>query len=192
MKSFASFTLVELIVVMAISGIMIALGVQAMLLIRQSVQFQQTESDFISNLRSVQNMARNSVASATLRSQGRSLPASMVDGYALVFDTTGSNYSLRHCFRQTSGGTPRMDCSGAESLNLKPNEYDDVVVVPLLQPKCRALFFERLTGKISAMNGQIAPLDNVGNCDYQVRHSYNNNLLRLISVDVRNGSITVQ
>jgi prepilin-type N-terminal cleavage/methylation domain-containing protein len=64
--SMKGFTLLELMVVMGIAAALLALGTVGLISFRNTVQLDQVRSDFISQLRTAQNLAKNSVASAAL------------------------------------------------------------------------------------------------------------------------------
>lgn len=186
-RSATAFTLIELIVAMGIAAVLTGLGVAGLNLFRQTIQFQQANLDFVSALRTVQNMARNSVSSQRLISQGTSLPQAKVDGYAIFFTT--SNYSIRYCIRQGGAGNTQMNCSGVEQDNLKPREYADVQIFPANTNVCQGVFFERLTGDIRGMSQPISnPLD-TGSCTILIDHINNASLSRQLNIDITNNNI---
>lgn len=190
MSKLTAFTLIELLVVLGIIAVVTGLSFQGLLVFRQTAQFQQAESDFISLLRSTQNKARNSVASTALIKQGNTLPQAQVDGYALVFAT--ENYSQQYCFGVNTANGLQYDCTGDENPNLKPQEYAEVSINPTDTSKCRAIFFERLTGDISALSAEYAKPVNTGSCTIVINHTSSGILTRTLKIDLENNSFDIE
>jgi prepilin-type N-terminal cleavage/methylation domain-containing protein len=186
MSRLPAFTLIELIAVLAIMAIVTGISLQAMLVFRQTVQFQQAESDFISALRTTQNRARNSVSSAALLAQGVPLIEAGVDGYALFF--RGNNYSMRYCTRVSA---IRYDCLGVEQPNLKAGEFSDVGVISTDTNKCSGILFTRLNADILALGSEIGDTSNTGTCTVIINHAINPFLQRQIQIDLVNNNIDV-
>lgn len=183
------FTLLELLVVMAIAAVVIGLGLVGMNLFRQTTQFQQAEVAFIADLRAAQNSARNSVSSQVLVDAGNTPIQAQVDGYALFF--SNDNYSIHHCFEQVTAFATQYDCGTVEEPDLKAGDFLDIEIRPLDFNKCRGLFFSRLSGNISAMENTLDTLDDVGVCEIRIQHLYNGSLSRVLSIDVSQNSINL-
>lgn len=187
-KRLSAFTLVEIIIAMGIGAMILAAGIGGFQTFRQTIQFQQGYLAVVSQLQTTQNMARNSVASRVVQSQRATDPiGAQVDGYALFFNPT--NYNLNYCLYPTPNQTGPIDCSTIEVSNLKLAEYADVTVTASTGT-CYGIFFARMTGNISAMNGLNAtPNDTAADCLIQVRHSQNAALVRVIGINVRANNI---
>lgn len=185
MKFTAGYTLLEAIVVLGIIAALASFGIYGLVTMRQSIQIQQSHSEFVSTLRHVQNLARNSVASQVLIAQTGNPLASLVDGYAIYFDSP-TNYSIRYC--KTSGTS--MDCRSIEQANVKSASYADISVYPLGGSNCRGIFFERLTGNISGMSNALSNLDDIEVCTIRATHNSTRNY-REITIDFAGNSIKI-
>lgn len=191
-KHYTAFTLLELIIVMAIVGIMSALGIQGLVLFRQTTQFKQAEADVITVFNNVRNKARNSVASGSLVSDSTLLPDAVVDGYAIYFEN--DTYSLYRCDQFVNQwGVLMGDCEGGlEEDDIKPRSLQEVNVFPLHSATCVGLFFERLSGEIYAMERTYRDsLENSGKCVYRIQHKGNEALQKDIVIDTNNNTSDV-
>jgi prepilin-type N-terminal cleavage/methylation domain-containing protein len=185
-RNYTAFTLLELVVVMAIMAVMAGIGIQGLIIFRQTIQFQQTETDVITIMNTVRNRARNSVASDDLVAGSIALPDAVVDGYAIGF--AANNYSLRRCSMTVVFGDRQVSCINVEDSDMKPTTLDPVNVFMLDSTKCRALFYERLTGDISALANLTSNTDDIGVCTIRVQHSNNPALVRDIVIDLVNNN----
>ncbi len=177
------FTLLELMVVMGIAAALLALGTVGLISFRNTVQLDQVRSDFISQLRTAQNLAKNSVASAAL---GGDLFESKVDGYAIFLN--GNNYSLQYCLKQE--GSTNYDCSNAERTDLNPQPGTSIVISTSDANKCLGFMFERLSGKMYSMSGYVTRPDSTGSCVVSFTHNISNNR-REVSLDFDNSFINI-
>lgn len=172
-KKLSAFTIVELMVVMAILAVLSAIGLSGMNTFRDYVQVQQANSNFVIQLKTVQNMARNGELSTvnlkpnctdTFNANLCKLP----DGYALYFDSA-LNYSLRSCFTQTLAGNQVYTCP-VERQTMKSNEFRDVTIENGA-PNCKGILFLRLSGDIMGIDKDNNAISvNSGTC--QVTISY--------------------
>jgi prepilin-type N-terminal cleavage/methylation domain-containing protein len=185
-----AFTLLELLVVMAIMATMAGLGIQGLIIFRQTVQFQQTESDIITSLNTVRNMARNGVASQELKLTGGGLSNAVVDAYALHF--VDGNYSIYRCRITRAFSGDQASCTNLEKANLKGESLTEVNVVPVDAEKCSTLLFIRLSGDVQSLPGSlVGGPDDTGECVFTISHSLNDQLQRDISIDLVNNASDV-
>ncbi len=146
-------TLLELIVVMAITVVVGVLGIYGLVLFKRTSTLTQASREFVSNLESARNKARNNTLSTVKRGQAIDPLVGKVDAYAISIDTATSDYSLKYCMLGTTVTTD-YDCSGAERDNLKAKIYSDVLITfEQTSPyTCRGILFEAVTGRIMIFN----------------------------------------
>jgi len=180
-KRLTGFTILELLVVIAIIAMIAAGGIVGLIVFRQSVQLQEATSSFVSNLRTAQNMARNSnLSEHQVRGNdcGRftlSETCRMPDAFAIYFDSD-ENYSLMYCIDTTIAGNPRVSC-GTEQSSLKPNEFNSVTIYPdpTSQADCMGIVFERLTGSITSISiDNLAEENHSGECVIRLTNEVGN------------------
>src|SRR3972149_11416470 len=78
-----AFTLVELLVVMAIIGAMLAMGIYAMVQFRRTIQLQQATSQILGIIKETQNLAKNNTLAKDVTADPNFNNLSF--GYFLVF-----------------------------------------------------------------------------------------------------------
>lgn len=190
MKRLTGFTIIELLVVMTITALLFGLGILAMTLFRRSVQLDQASAEFTSNIRSVQNLARNSILTteqlAQLQGAG-DFELKDIVGFGIFFEEGGS-YSSRYCVAASSlffGA----DCSGVIEFDMRSNEYNQVSFNPQ-NDSCKGIVFERLTGNISSMQSAFNALIDVGECTINVDHAVLGGGKQIL-IDLEKNNITV-
>lgn len=171
-KSFLkAFTLVEIMVVMAIIATLLVVGIGSFSLLRNSVELDQATNEFISIIRTMQNRARNSATSAVLAALNPTNPLlARVDGFAVYIDST-SQYSLRYCFASAGAGSTTYNCSGYELPNAKPATYSNITVQAVGGGSCNGIVFDKLSGDISGISSPNATAVDTGTCRYRLTHS---------------------
>ncbi len=173
---------------MAIVAVLSGLGALGLNTFRQTSIIQQATSQFISDLRTLQNAARNSIVSQKLFLSNNNVLLSTVDGYALYIETNG-NYSIRYCKTQQLAGVTQYDCSGVEVANIKNPIYNEIRVVPTNSSKCRAILFVRGSTDISALSSSVATPDNTGSCTIDVNIPNSGNDDRPVIIDLAKNNI---
>lgn len=140
------FTLIELIVVMAIIAILIGLGIEGLLRFKSQVDLQTSGKQLITSLNLVKNSTKNDVR-----------PSSNINfkGFEFKFDGVSSLnylYSCSEVSAQVGGGNEWANCVSNEDFQnsiitspLSLNLSNDVVAQV---PRCSSVFFESLTGDI--------------------------------------------
>lgn len=178
------FTLLELLVVMAITAVLTALGVYGMSFLRQTIVLEGAAQELVANLTKAQNLARNSVLRQTdfqnLQQGVGSNPLDSFAGYALVF--SNSSYQLNYCsFVGSSKQT--YDCQTVVSDTVKAAQYVDVVV-SVTPVECSAIIFSRLEPNILNMNDTIdVPLTGT-QCQIELRlGTASGDINKVITVD---------
>lgn len=177
------FTLLELMVVMGIMAALLALGTAGLVSFRNTVELDQVRSDFVSQLRTAQNLAKNSVTSGVL---GGDPFTSKVDAYAIYLSE--NDYSLQYCLKQS--GSTNYDCSNAEKADLNPQASSTVDIYTNDPGKCVGVMFERLSGKMYSMNGYITTPNSTGSCVITFRHSVSG-ITREVTLDFDNSFINM-
>lgn len=182
-----AFTVVELMVVMAIIALLSGLGIQALITFQQTVQFQQAQADIITIFNNIRNQARNSVASKGEVIDGSTLPNAVVDGYAIFFDD--NTYSLRSC-TITRRATSELEgsCNKVEDQDAKPISVNEVNIYPLDPSVCKGILIERLSVDFYAMEDITSTLQNPAECVFRIEHSRNSELVRDIKIDLINNT----
>jgi type II secretory pathway pseudopilin PulG len=189
-----SFTVLELIVVLGVIAAIAGVGITGMIGFRRNVQLQEATSSFISTIRTVQNMARTGTLSRyVVKSDCADQEdpfCRRADAFAVYFDSR-ENYSIRYCLEVDFAGEQRLTC-GVESLNVKPSEFNPVVIYPNQETgdKCQGIVFKRLTGEVSAIGtDSLAEESNTGLCTIDLELEDFGGSKRRVQVNLEDNSI---
>lgn len=164
-----TFTLIELVVVVAIIAVLLSVGIGSFTLLRNSIDLDQATNELLGLIRTAQSRARNSSTSAALyQMTGNSLLA-RVDGFAIYFDST-SQYSMRYCIATAGAGSTSYNCSGIEFPNAKSAQYGNITL-QVNGSGCNGIVFSKLSGNISGISAANSVGVETGTCRYRLTHS---------------------
>ncbi len=189
LKKNSGFSLLELIVVLAILAVMGSLSVLGLLRFRQTAILKQASREFFSNIETARNKARNNTLS-TSKDSSSNVFNSKVDAYAIVLE--GSNYSLYYCDKTSSIGAGTQDYTcDVETADLKAQTFVDVAIAVDEESayECSGILFETVSGDMRLFN-DIESVATVNNeCTISVNFS-NTNLKELIKFDAVNNQVS--
>lgn len=179
-RKLAGFTILELIVSLAVGALLLGLGLAGFVYFQRSTIFNQARNDYTLVLRDTQNKARNSVSynsSAPLTSQ--------VLGYAIFI--VSNNAQVRYC---VAGSGTNLNCNGIIGNSLTPQFANQLFISP--QASCQRIFFERVTGAMYSLNvaGSEFSKSTPANCSVTLQHSQDSGLIRLFQFNFANGTFT--
>lgn len=190
-----ALSLIELLVVLAITAVLIGMGSSALILLRDRAVTKQAVDEFVQNFTGTRNLARNSVA---VLSPGTNpgiqddvrIAAQLADfdNYAIIF--TDESYARGAC--KNMGNS--LDCSAVTG-NLKTSIYDIVSASPLDPDRCNALIFNQSTGKFNFGRGSGTAVSfsaGITNCIYEFKHKNTPGVSFQVNVDNISGDVTVQ
>lgn len=137
-----AFTLVELLIVMAIIGMATALGIAGMISFRRAVLLQQSSEEFLTTLKETRSFAENNVLPFAANS------SSKIYAYSIIFKG-GNNGKLerRLCSLDTNTPGATWLCS-PNGTNLKSDAFNDMEYVLNRPLGCEEILIENLTGDI--------------------------------------------
>jgi len=185
-KNKKAFSLLELIVAMGVIAVIMGLGITGLVSLRTTVELQGAYSEFVENLKSLQNQGKNST-SGSLGSN--SVPFM----YGIFFTSTG--YAFGNCDKPTSNqGSCFIDSSLAKVNTLNKN----VLITSTDPSNCSGIAFVRLPGTNINVDPIIAINSNgsyninnpILKCVYTIKHSQNNTI-KTITINLKNGTITL-
>lgn len=166
----SAFSLLELIVVMAIAAILMSLGLTSLISLRNTTLIKQSVTEFTENINGVRNSARNTVISG--RPVGVSPAAeeetinavNNLDYFAIKFEN--NNYQQGTC----SSTSTQLICTFSAVNMLKPNPAN-VIVNPEAEG-CGAIIFSLSTGNFRFANlaQEVATFNNTKKCNYSFRN----------------------
>jgi prepilin-type N-terminal cleavage/methylation domain-containing protein len=191
-----AFTLLETLIVMSIVAVVIGVGIQAFVTMRQLTEFQQAKNEFAASLRAIQNAARNGLASSSVIATGNTPADSQVAGYAVI--TSGSSFIVRGCTIPNAADPNTVLCNITETRFMPSNIFSRIRlaegqgIIP-----CTAVYFKRITGRLH----QLDPFGSGDNyrvttsiitCTWSITHRLNSNLRGGITFNTTNGTISTQ
>jgi prepilin-type N-terminal cleavage/methylation domain-containing protein len=92
-----AYTLVEIIVALAIITLMFGLGLYAANSFKSYVELQNAYTDLVGDLKTLDNAARNSVYSRSKYETTGSIAKSVPSAYTILFSDSVSQYSINYC-----------------------------------------------------------------------------------------------
>lgn len=148
-----AFTLLEIMVVLGVIAFLFGLGTIALIRFRNYTQLTTSYNELVSSLKSLQNKAKNSVASSAISSD---IPNAVPDLYTLRVEN--NSYDFFDCMILSD----RLNCSTL-------SQQESVIMpsgVQLQIEGCIGIAFERLTGNIDLVqtNGALFTADPTGSC----------------------------
>lgn len=129
-----AFSLLELIIVMAVISVIMGISWSGIQTFRATSEMQNAYSDFVSNLKSLQNKSKNAVSS--------NLNGDIPDYYFIV--SSNNKYSIFNCVR-TSVLTSAVTCNKDSSQNIR-GLTDNILIS--LSGNCSGLGFSKLNSKL--------------------------------------------
>jgi prepilin-type N-terminal cleavage/methylation domain-containing protein len=150
MKKIKAFTLIELIMVMAIIATLAIMGVYGLTRFRGFLELQTSYNDIVSIIKTIQNSARNSI---------QLNDGTTPEYYTISF--TDNKYSLLSC--------NNANCiSVSSSTDIQIGSSPRVVVV---NENCSNIAFGRLTGNIVSINiSGSSIIDSSISCRFTIRN----------------------
>lgn len=144
MSEKTGYTLIELLAVMAIIGILISLGIQGLLMMRSTIEVQETSKQAISMFSLMKNSAKNDVRKSNeLNFKGYRY---RVDGDNHIDRCTIVGYATSNPWDCVYDVEIENSFIGSNfELNVGVGVDDDPIQGV---PKCRAIYFEHLTGDV--------------------------------------------
>lgn len=167
MSGYRGFTILEVLVVIGVLAVLASLSTWGVFVFQRASQLEGAASELISNLRTIENSARNSVP-VRITPNPPSILSDRVDGYLMTF--ANGNYGLSLCYIQGAN----YNCSLMISSQMKSVAYRDVTVslLPADASRCNRILYERKTGQIYTMPAAIGAPQKGANCTVNVTHNY--------------------
>ena len=159
-----AFSLLEILVVLAITAVVMALGTYSLLSFRNFTQVQNGYTNLVSLLKQQQNKAKNSISSEAKRDQSGSILDSIPDFYALSF--TENKYSLYYCDKV---GNDRVNCFIENSQSIDQREFNSIEIQLECEGGLLGLAFEKLSGDIIGFD-ESGNFTSLGVCDITIGH----------------------
>ncbi len=169
-------TLLELIIVMGILAAIMGLGVYGLIKFQGTVELQSVYSEFVANLKTLQNKAKNSINTSSTNDKAPFI-------YAIIFDQ--NTYTFYSCDKATSSTLLCVEDSSIPEVDTSSKG------VLISNPGCNGMGFSRLTGDIVSINITNFTFNSVGQCNYTLLHN-NSQLSNSITVNLTNNSIDTQ
>jgi type II secretory pathway pseudopilin PulG len=144
-------TLLELIIVMGVIAAVFGLGIAGLIKFQGTAEVQSVYSDFISNIKTLQNKAKNSVNAAATHDKAPYV-------YAVIFNQ--NKYTFYNCDKATS---TTLICTEDTS---NPEVLLSIKHSTLSNQGCDAVGFTRLTGDIISINTTNFTYNTTGACSY--------------------------
>lgn len=162
---------------MGIIAVLMGLGITGLNQFRGTIELQNAYSDVISALETLQNRARNAVATP-----------STTPGVATVTDYSGmaflqDTYDFKICRKAGS----LVTCT-TEASDLKPAEISNISFS--VTADCTTIAFARLTGDIVSIDGSGNVITE-GNCTIRLIHNQTSNA-RELYIDLTSNNIRIQ
>ena len=181
-----AFTLVELLVVMAIIGAMLAMGIYAMVQFRRTIQLQQATSQILGIIKETQNLAKNNTLAKDVTADPNFNNLSF--GYFLVFKDFNIYRTLG---KRVQGPGQNWTIRDPLTTNgLKSDIFGDVQIIP---DNCYAVVFINLTGDIIIQQTQASiPQDLNTSCRLQIKHTQEAAFYKVISINIKNDTYKIE
>jgi prepilin-type N-terminal cleavage/methylation domain-containing protein len=187
-----AFSLIEILVVLAIVAVLIGMGVVTLIGLRNRTLAKQAVDEFILNVNTLKNTARNSVVSD--RPSGFNVgidddvivadKISKLDFYAMAFRE--GEYYQGECSDETTFLTCQFQPGSmkSSSLTLIDMNPDD-------EQQCTAIIFSPTTGKFSfgKVDGNNLSLDTKGICTFNFVHKQSPDIRFRVAVDKEKNDI---
>ncbi len=190
-----ALSLIELLVVLAITAVLIGMGSSALVLLRDRAVTKQAVDEFVQNFTGTRNLARNSVSilspgvNPDIQDDVRiAQQLADFDYYAIIF--ANESYARGVC--KDMGNF--LDCSAVAG-SLKTSIYEIVSAAPLDPDRCGALIFNQSTGKFNFGRGSGAGVtfsNGITSCSYEFKHKTTPGVSFRVNVDNISGDVTVQ
>ncbi|HLD03307.1 MAG TPA: prepilin-type N-terminal cleavage/methylation domain-containing protein [Candidatus Dojkabacteria bacterium] len=181
-----AFTLVELLVVMAIIGAMLAMGIYAMVQFRRTIQLQQATSQILGIIKETQNLAKNNTLEKNVVADANFDKYSF--GYFLVFKDFNIYRALGQRL-QGPGEVWRIRGS-LPATGLKSDIFAEVQIKPV---NCYAVVFINLTGDIIIQQTAAnVPQDIDTSCRLQIQHTQEAAIYKVIDINIINDTYKIE
>ena len=138
MRKLTAFTILELIIVLAIVGLVSGLAIYGFLTFRAIVETRQAVNEVITVTKETRNLAKNNVLPKTANTD------LYYYAYVLTFDE--ANNLNRYLCTRPKVGAPVWTCPVATQEKLKSSLYKQINYSLVLNSSCHRILFENLTG----------------------------------------------
>jgi prepilin-type N-terminal cleavage/methylation domain-containing protein len=195
-----AFTLMEIIVVLAIMAVILGLGINMFISMSKSTTMTEATGDVISILKETQNMAKNNNLPKT---ETAMLKAQSVYYYVVEFKSSATSpYGNinRYLFRKKSGvwDTSPTNPIQTES-GIKSKALSNIVNYQKDTSECSYVMFENLTGRIFVSKGNTQATLNAENtynepttdCKLTVNLATDSNFKKQIYINAANGTFGI-
>ncbi len=167
-----AFSLIELITVMAITAILIGLGLSGLVNLRNSTTVKGAVDEFLINFNSTKNAARNSVITgldASASDQDNLAIVGLLDYYGIVI--RNNTFARGTC---TSGSVPQnLSCQYSEPLKTGNYEVINIALDGSNQTGCNFIRFSLTSGRLAFGEDNVnnVVVNNNTSCIYVFSHS---------------------
>ncbi len=133
------FSLLEIIIALAVIAVIAGLGYSGLINFRATSEMQNVYSEYVSNLRILQNKAKNSINTSA---NNNAAP----DIYAIIMGN--NNYSFFNCIKASTFSN-NVQCNQDDTL-VKKDIPGSLRITP--DANCIGIGFAKLTGRIVSLN----------------------------------------
>jgi prepilin-type N-terminal cleavage/methylation domain-containing protein len=200
MKRLNGFTLIELIVVMAIFASIVGFGIVSFSNANKSSTVSEAAGDLISIIKETQNLAKNNSLPNSVNSLEKARTI-----YYYVLTVEGSSVApygkvTRYLFGKTDGEW-NTNININEG-NIKSKIFTNINYEFNVESNgCKSIIFENLTGRMQAYNDRITDVasmirgygeDNVSRCEFIVKIFGDDAYKKTVYVDVQNSTYGIK
>lgn len=157
-----AFSLLELLIVIAVIAIILSLGTYALISFRNYTQVHGAYTEFASLLNTARNKAHNASYSASKLEQTGSIAESIPDYYG-VYIYSDTSYGLVYCDDSLSGRVNCLEESELPRQTLPQN-------LSLRADTCEGIIYKKLTGDILKIYN-LNQVDTLGECKITFKYT---------------------
>lgn len=174
------FTLLEILISMAILGTLAVLGIWGILTLRRSVELQQSTNDLVSVIKETRSTAKNNTITKNVDTDN------YIYGYVLEFTPNSIQRFL--CAKDINSLVDVWNCITPGEQIIADFLYTQINVVTSGSAQCKKILFENLTGEIriiTATPTASTPFSD-GYCEIDLIHKQNSNKKTVFVDSIKN------
>lgn len=180
-----AFTLVEILVSMAIISALVGLGIVSLSQFRRTMEADQAGDAIMAGIKETKNLAKNNSVNG-ITSGSEMLNKNFA--YKLTFE--GNTVYRQLCSKGFTDPWGSPNCLGTK-VDLKPSSFSNVLLAPQADSPCDIVYIENLTEKMYAFKSTVPTTEVTSPCKIDLVFKDNSEKYRTLVIKPANGNYSI-